>query len=223
MINSILFFGRTNCKFSLKIKNFLKKKIKKVDIVLSDNEKQINIKRFFKKNYDFIFCFRSKLILKKNILKKSKFCINFHPSLPKYRGVGGVNYALYNNDKFFGLTVHIMNEKIDNGKILYVDKFKIKKNENINSLLNKTHKKMYEKFIEIINKIHKEELFIKYLIKNKVKYKWSKNYNNLNDLDKFYEIKINETKKNFIKKIRSTVTDYYKPYIKLHKKKFYLF
>jgi len=27
MINSVLFFGRTDCKYSLKIKNFLKKKI----------------------------------------------------------------------------------------------------------------------------------------------------------------------------------------------------
>ena len=222
MINSVLFFGKTNCKYSLKIKNFLKKKIKKVDVIISDKEKKISINKYLKKNYDFIFCFRSKFILRKNLLKKSKFSINFHPSLPKYRGVGGVNYALYNNDKFFGFTIHIMNEKIDNGKILHVDKFKINKNENINSLLSRTHKKMYNKFIEIVNKIHKEEVFINYLLKKKTKYKWSKKYYNFKDLDKFYEIKKNEKKKNFIKKIRSTVTDYHKPYIKLRKKKFYL-
>tara|TARA_Y100000590_G_scaffold219798_1_gene248888 strand:- start:19944 stop:20615 length:672 start_codon:yes stop_codon:yes gene_type:complete len=222
MINSVLFFGRTGCKYSLKIRNFLKKKIKIVDVVISDKEKKININKYLKKNYDFIFCFRSKFILKKNLLKKSKFSINFHPSLPKYRGVGGVNYALYKNDKFFGFTIHIMNEKVDNGKILHVDKFKINKNENINSLLSRTHKKMYNKFIGMVNKIHKDELFIYHLIKTKTKYKWSKNYYNLKDLEKFYEIKKNEKIKNLIKKIRSTVTDYHKPYIKLHKRKFYL-
>ena len=115
-----------------------------------------------------------------------------------------------------------MNKKIDDGKILYVNKFKINKNENINSLLSKTHKKMYYKFIEIVIKIHKEEAFIDNLIKKNVKHKWSKKYYNLKELDKFYEIKINETKKNFIKKIRSTVTYNHKPYIKVHKKKFYL-
>ena len=81
---------------------------------------------------------------------------------------------------------------------------------------------MFNKFIEIVNKIHKEKVFINHLIKKKTKYKWSKNYYSFKDLDKFYEIKKNENKKNFIKKIRSTVIDHHKPYIKLRKKKFYL-
>ena len=220
MINSVLFFGRVDCRYSLKIKNFLEKKIKRVDVIISDKEKNINI--YLKKNYDYIFCFRSKFILTKNLLKKSKFSINFHPSLPKYRGVGGVNYAIYNNEKFFGYTVHIMNEKIDNGKILYVDKFRINKNENLKSLLSKTHKKMFNRFIKIVNQIHKEAVFMDLLLKKKSKYKWSKNYSSFKELDKFYEIKKNENKKNFFKKIRSTITDNYKPYIKLHKKKFFL-
>ncbi len=222
MINSVLFFGRTNCKYSSKIKFFLKKKIKRVDSIISGDEKKINKKKILNKRYDFIFCFRSKFILKKNLIKKSNFAINFHPSLPKYRGVGGVNYAIYNNDKFFGYTVHIINEKIDNGKILYVGKFRISKNEDVSSLLKKTHKKMFNKFIEIVNKLHKKENFINYLLKKKIKYKWSKNYNNFEKLEKFYEIKKNDNKKNIIRKIRSTLIDRHKPYIKLHKKKFYI-
>ncbi len=71
MINSVLFFGRKNCKYSLKIKSFLKKKVKLVDIIFSENEREINISKFLKKNYDYIFCFRSKFILKANILKTS--------------------------------------------------------------------------------------------------------------------------------------------------------
>lgn len=75
-------------------------------------KKKININKYLKKNYDFIFCFRSKFILKKKLLKKNTFSINYHPSLPKYRDVGGANYALYNNNKFFGFTIHLMNKKI---------------------------------------------------------------------------------------------------------------
>ena len=44
----------------------------------------------------------------------------------------------------------------------------------------------------------------------------------MNDLNKFYEIKKNESKKNLLKKIRSTIVGKHKPYIKLHKRKFYL-
>ena len=222
MINSVLFFGRKNCKYSLKIKSFLKKKVKLVDIIFSENKEKINIGKFLNKNYDYIFCFRSKFILKTNILKTSKLSINFHPSLPKYRGVGGVNYAIYNNDKYFGYTVHIINKKIDNGKILFVDKFKIRKNESVDSLLSRTHKKMFNKFVQIVKNIYKNENFIKILLKKENVYRWSKKYYNNKDLDKFYEIKVTESPSNINKKIRSTKTNMYKPYIKVNKKRFYI-
>lgn len=222
MINSVLFFGRKNCKYSLKIKSFLKKKTKSVDIIFSENKKKTNISKFLKKKYDYIFCFRSKFILKTDILKKSKFPINFHPSLPKYRGVGGVNYAIYNDDKYFGYTVHIINKKIDNGKILFVDKFKIRNNESLDSLLNRTHKKMFDKFIQILNNIYKDENFIKMLLKNGNKYRWSKKYYDSKDLDKFYEIKITDSPNKIKKKIRSTTTSMFKPYIKFNKKRLYI-
>ena len=222
MINSVLFFGRKNCKYSLKIKSFLKKKIKSVDIIFSDNKGKINISKFLRKNYDYIFCFRSKIILKTDILKTSKFSINFHPSLPKYRGVGGVNYAIYNNDKYFGYTVHIVNKKIDNGKILFVDKFTIKKNESVDSLLSRTHKRMFDKFIQIVKNIYRDENFIKILLKKENKYRWSKRYYDNTDLDKFYEIKITDNLTNINKKIRSTTTNMYKPYIKVNKKRIYI-
>ena len=74
----------------------------------------------FRKNYfDYIFNFRSFLILNTKILKMAKIAsINFHPAPPKYRGRGGINYALYNEEKKFGVTVHLMDQKIDNGKII---------------------------------------------------------------------------------------------------------
>ena len=43
----------------------------------------------------------------------NKGCINFHPSLPKYRGVCGCSLALYYNDEYFGVTCHYINENIE--------------------------------------------------------------------------------------------------------------
>ncbi len=116
----------------------------------------------------------------------------------------------------------MINKKIDNGKILFVDKFKIQKNEGVDSLLRRTHKKMFNKFIQIVKNIYKNENFIKILIKKGNKYRWSKKYYNNKDLDKFYEIKITESLTNINKKIRSTTTNMYKPYIKVNKKRIYI-
>ena len=58
--------------------------------------------------------------------------------------MGGVNYAIFNGDKYFGSTIHFIDEKIDNGKILKVSRFRILKNDNVETLLKKTHKTLYK-------------------------------------------------------------------------------
>ena len=52
---------------------------------------------------DYILSFRSLLILPEKIINNAKIAaINFHPGPPKYRGVGCLNYAVYNNEKYYG-------------------------------------------------------------------------------------------------------------------------
>ena len=45
---------------------------------------------------------------------------------------------------------------------------------------------------------------------------------NLKSLNKFYEISPNISKKNFLRKLKSTIYKDYKPYIALHSKKFFI-
>ena len=52
---------------------------------------------------------------------------NFHPGPPEYRGVGCLNYAIFNNENYYGVTAHIINQKIDFGQILKVFRYKISK------------------------------------------------------------------------------------------------
>ena len=56
-----------------------------------------------------------------------KLNINFHPSPPRYRGVGGFNLAILNSDKEFGVTAHLMTSKVDDGLIIDMKSFKISK------------------------------------------------------------------------------------------------
>ena len=66
-------------------------------------------------------------ILKKPLIEKPKLgIINFHPApLPDLRGTGGFNVAILENHQTFGVTAHYLDEGIDTGPIIEVDRFKI--------------------------------------------------------------------------------------------------
>jgi len=62
-------------------------------------------------------------VLKKEFLEARKV-LNIHYSLlPKYRGLHSTVWAILNDEPFFGLSIHEMNEFIDDGPILYQYKF----------------------------------------------------------------------------------------------------
>lgn len=224
MLGNVLLFGRKNCVFSKKIKSFLKNKSKKFYYLQSNFPgEKINISKFNKIELDYIFCFRSFYILKKEFLKKcKKAAINFHPGTPKYRGIGCVNFALLNNEKYYGCTAHIINRKIDNGKILSFKKFKVSINDNVQSCLEKTYKLMFKQAKIIINLLFKNENNLAKLIQKNKKIKWSKKLITKKDLEKIYLINKNISKKDFLKQIRATKTKFFKPFISIHGKKFIL-
>ena len=219
----VLFMGRSKCPYSKKIRNLLKKKSKKLYYLESKRIGEKINNEYLKLNYDYIFCFRSFYILKKNILKKvKKAAINFNPGQPEYPATGCVNYAVYENSKFYGCTAHLINEKVDNGKIIDVKKFSINRKDNILKILNKTYKVMSSQAISLINQIKINPNFIENQIEKNKKIKWSNNIKKIKDLDKFYIINKNIKKKDFLNKIRATDTPKFKPYIKLYGKKFIL-
>jgi methionyl-tRNA formyltransferase len=69
---------------------------------------------------DFIFSFYYRNMLKKALLDiPSRGAFNMHGSLlPKYRGRVPVNWAIIKGERETGSTLHIMNEKPDNGAIV---------------------------------------------------------------------------------------------------------
>ena len=66
-------------------------------------------------------------ILSKNFIKKfSGKILNIHPSLlPKYKGLNTHQRVIQNKEKYSGCTVHIVNSKLDSGKIILQKKVKI--------------------------------------------------------------------------------------------------
>ena len=219
----VLFMGRNDCSYSDRIKKLLKKSSKKFYYFESSRIGEKINKKYLKLNYDYIFCFKSFYILKNNILKKvNNAAINFHPGPPEYRGTGCVNYALYENSKFYGCTAHLINEKVDNGKIIDVKKFNINKKNSISEVLAKTYETMFGLAISTIKNIKKNPDFVENQILKNKDMKWSNKIRKLKDLNNFYQINKNIKKNDFFKKIRATDTPKFKPYIKLYGKKFIL-
>ena len=82
-----------------------------------------------------------KILSKKFIKQFSKPIINIHPSLlPKYKGLNTHSKAIKNKDKYSGATVHIVNDKLDSGKIIIQEKVKILKSDKEKTLEKKVLK-----------------------------------------------------------------------------------
>jgi len=176
-------------------KNLIKNKLLKISNVISTDQKyHLSVKKLCK-HYNLSFCtsrqFRknqkiisfnkkknqyllisifSNLILKNDFLKNfNNRAYNLHPGLlPQYPGKNCVSGALYNNEKFTGVSLHLMTKKIDQGPIIKKIKVKISNNDNLVTLM----RKLKSAGIELIHKFEKD-LYLK------KKFKLIKNNSNL--------------------------------------------
>jgi methionyl-tRNA formyltransferase len=78
-------------------------------------------------------------IIPKNILDiPKKGSINFHPSLlPKYRGPSPIKTAIMNDEKETGVTIMVMDEKMDHGPLLSLVKMQVDESDNHDQILQK--------------------------------------------------------------------------------------
>ena len=142
-------------KFSAKGLNYASKSNINNIVIKYSNRKSFE-DRLFKllrrNNVDLICLAGFMKILSGSFLRKfNKPILNIHPSLlPKYKGLNTHNRAIQNKDKYSGATVHIVNQKLDSGKIILQKKVKILKSDNGKSLEKKVLKiehKIYPKAI----------------------------------------------------------------------------
>ncbi|MFH2142915.1 MAG: phosphoribosylglycinamide formyltransferase [Bacteroidota bacterium] len=88
-----------------------------------------------------------------------KKIVNIHPALlPKFGGKGMYGMKVHesviaNKEKESGITVHLVNEKYDDGSVIFQKRCEITSVDNAESLANKIHKIEYEYYPQIIEKI----------------------------------------------------------------------
>ena len=201
------------------LKNFIKNNLFKIsDVINTDPKYDLTVKKqcdFFgirfhtskqfkknqkiikfdkKKNQYLLISIFSNLILKRDFLKHfNNEAYNLHPGLlPQYPGKNCVSGVLYNNEKFTGVSLHIMTNKIDQGPIIKKLKVRIKRDDNLFKLMGK----LKSAGVELMIKFEKDLYFKKKIkiIKNNyyLKKKFPKKIPNnglVNSLTKFCEFK----------------------------------
>ena len=117
---------------------------------------------------DYIFSYLSPWIIPASLLERAKYGgINFHPGPPEYPGIGCTNFAIYNNEKSFGITCHYMDPKVDTGKIISVKRFPLLYSDSVFSLTQRCYAFILVTFYEIVSAIAEK----KSLPKRKEKWK----------------------------------------------------
>lgn len=97
-----------------------------IEIIQTDSLKhQWFLNKLKNFSLDTIISISSTLIFRDALLSLPRLgCINLHTGkLPKYRGVSPGFWTLLNQEKECAVTVHVMNEKYDDGDILQQDVF----------------------------------------------------------------------------------------------------
>jgi methionyl-tRNA formyltransferase len=115
------------------------------------------------KKTDYIFSIFSRYIIPKEILSLVKInSFNIHPGLlPYYPGTNSVAGEIYNNESNSAISIHQMTSKIDAGKIYYIKKILIKKNDLAIDVWLKIHAKLNLAVSEFIKKLQTKNIFPK--------------------------------------------------------------
>lgn len=73
-----------------------------------------------------LIAFASTVMVPGRILKRLGYgAYNFHPGPPNYPGSAPAQFAIYDRATSFGVTAHVMHERVDSGPIVAVDLFDV--------------------------------------------------------------------------------------------------
>lgn len=113
------------------------------------------IKKIKEQDIDLCVSMSFDQIVKKELREVSKYgFINCHAGkLPNYRGRNVINWALINDEKEIGITVHFLDDGIDTGDIISQACIPITEEDNYGTLLEKVEHKCPEILLDAIYKI----------------------------------------------------------------------
>ena len=159
-------FAKVTCVISNRADAYVLVRAKKLNV----NIKYLNKDAFYNTNeaFDFITALNPDLIVlagflllvPSNIISTfPKRIINIHPALlPKYGGKGMYgdkvhNAVIENKEHESGITIHYVNEKYDEGDIIFQKSCPVFADDNAESLAKRIHQLEYEFFPKVIQMV----------------------------------------------------------------------
>lgn len=158
MKKKIFLFGKNNKPGIKEVIEYLNIHFKEVKTFLGERKSKFPIMEFEAEHFppDILISYMSPWVISKEILNKTKLWnINFHPGPSNYPGIGCTNFAIYNRGKMYGVIAHLMEEKVDSGKIINIKRFPILESDNIYSLTIKSYGFLLSLFFETLDYIVK--------------------------------------------------------------------
>src|SRR4051794_39889942 len=116
----ILFIGKENDAYSASAADYLRERFPQAKIIFSSRTLKYP-EELHSWEGDYIFSYLAQWIIpEKTLLGARRGALNWHPGPPEYPGIGCTNFAVYNQEKVFGMTCHQMLSKVDSGAIIEV-------------------------------------------------------------------------------------------------------
>ena len=136
------------------------KKLNLESLIFDSNDDESEVLSFLvsKKITHIILAGYLKLIPPKLIEIYKDKILNIHPSLlPKFGGKGYYGDYIHesvinSSEKYSGITIHLVNNQYDEGKILFQKKIKLYNSDSVKSLSNRIHNLEYKFYPLIIEK-----------------------------------------------------------------------
>ena len=151
----ILFIGKAEDHFSKIAADYIRLHFEEATIVFSKRSDPFP-NELFGWEGDFIISYLSQWIIPGPLLEKARVAaINLHPGPPEYPGIGCTNFAVYNEEKDFGITCHHMMSRVDSGTIIAVRRFPIWPGDTVYSITQRCYLEILRLFYELVDMLLK--------------------------------------------------------------------
>ena len=125
-----------------------------------------------------------------------------------------------NGDDEFGVTAHLMDDKVDSGSIIECRNFRVKESDNLITLLDRTHDFLFCLFVELSTGIsEKGAQYIEKSLQNN-SYRWSDKKAKISEIDNLQIITPNISELELAKRIRSLNHPNFPLEVHIHNSKF---
>jgi methionyl-tRNA formyltransferase len=212
----ILFFSKKDDEFANKAAAYTKLLFPETIVFLGSRGDQFPNAELDMWKGDYIFSYLSPWIIPNSLLENAgRGSINWHPGTPRYPGIGCTNFAIYNDEKEFGITCHFMKKKVDTGAIIEVRRFSILENDTVYSVTQKCYAHILSSYYGILEKIFNNQSI------ELCGEEWEREPYTRKELNALCKIELQMSREEVDKRIKSTTYDRPWAYTIIQGRKFY--